>query len=60
MISQLSRGDEYVHCLMHRCIMGIVGGNEIHVKYVKTRKFYNIRGEICKSRGERELSNFPK
>jgi len=33
-------------------------GNEIRVKYVKTRQFYEIRGEFCKSRGERK--NFPK
>ena len=34
-----------------------VGGNEIHVKYVKTRQFYEIRWEFCKSRGEQK---FPK
>jgi len=28
-----------------------LGGNEKHVKYVKTRTFDGIRGEICKSRG---------
>jgi len=29
------RGVQYVHCVMHKCIMGKVGGNEIHVKYIK-------------------------
>ena len=39
-----SRGVQYVHWVMHKCIMVKVGGNEIHVKYVKTGKFYEIRG----------------
>jgi len=30
---------------------GQIGGNEKPIKYVKTRKFYEIRGGICKSRG---------
>ena len=36
---------QYVHCVMHKCIMVKVGG-EIHVglKYVKTRKFSEIWG----------------
>ena len=29
-----------------------MGGNEKHIKYVKTRKFYEIRKEIWKSRGK--------
>ena len=29
------RGVQYVHWVMHKCIMVKVGGNEIHVKYVK-------------------------
>jgi len=28
-------------------------GNEKHIKHAKTRKFYEIRGEILKGRGER-------
>jgi len=35
-----------------------VGGNEKHVKYVKTCKFDEIRGEISQSRGE--VTNFAK
>ena len=31
------RGVQYVHWVMHKCIMVKVGGNEIHVKYVKSR-----------------------
>src|SRR6218665_2017373 len=40
------RGVQYARCVMHKCIMEKVGGNEIHVKYGKTRKFYKISGEI--------------
>jgi len=29
------RGVQYVHCVMHKCIMIILGGNEKHIKYVK-------------------------
>jgi len=43
----LVRGVQYVHCVMHKCIVVKVGGNEIHVKYVKACKFYEIRGEIA-------------
>ena len=31
------RGVQYVHWVMHKCIMVKVGGNEIHRKYIKTR-----------------------
>ena len=31
------RGVQYVHWVMHKCIMVKVGGNEIHRKYVKSR-----------------------
>jgi len=31
------RGVQYVHWVMHKCIIIKVGGNEIHVKYVKSR-----------------------
>ena len=40
-----NRGIQYVHCMMHKCIMVKVGA-EINVKYVKTRKVYEIRGKI--------------
>ena len=53
-LSLRGRGVQYVHCVMHKCIMVKVGGNEIHVKYVKTRQFYEIRGEsFSKSIGEK-------
>ena len=29
------RGVQYVHCVMHKCIMVKVGGHENHRKYVK-------------------------
>jgi len=31
------RGVQYVHWVMHKCIMVKVGENEIHKKYVKSR-----------------------
>ena len=40
------RGVQYVHCLMHKCIMVTLAGNEKHIKYVKIRQFYEISGEI--------------
>ena len=32
------QGHPVVHCVMHKCIMVKLGGNEKHVKYAKTRK----------------------
>jgi len=32
-----------------------VGENEEHRKYVKTRKFYETRGEILRSRGKEKF-----
>ena len=37
-----------VRCVMHKCIMVKLGGNETHVNYVKTLKFYEIRGKFQK------------
>jgi len=34
------KGVQYVHCVMQKCIMVKVGGNENHIKYVNTPKFY--------------------
>ena len=45
-----------MHCVMHKCILVKVGGDKIHVKYVKTRQLYEIRGEFCKSKGKRKIS----
>jgi len=42
------RGVQYVHCVTHKCIMVKVGGNEIHTKYVKTRKCNENRGKFVK------------
>ena len=42
------KGVQYVHCVMHKCTVVKLGGNEKHVKYVKARKFYEIRWEIEK------------
>ena len=45
----------YVHCVMHKCIMVKLGGNEKHVKYVKTRKLkfnFTKSRDISKSRGK--------
>ena len=41
-----------MHCVMHKCIMVKLRGNEEDRKYLKQRKFYEIMGEIFKSRGE--------
>ena len=43
----IDRGVQYVHCVMHKCIMvKEVGGNEIHIEYAKTRKFPENRGNL--------------
>ena len=33
----LTKDVQYVHWVMHKCIMVKVGGNEIQIKYVKNR-----------------------
>ena len=38
------RGDQYVHWVMHKCIMVKVGGKEIHVKYVKSCWIFRKQG----------------
>jgi len=40
------RGVQYVHCVMHKCIMVKRGGKRKTHKVCKTRKFYEIRGEF--------------
>ena len=56
-IFRTSRGVQYVHCAMHNCIMVKVAETK-NTESIKTRKFYEIRVEICKSRGE--IIIFPK
>ena len=54
-----NQGVEYVHWVMHKCIMVKVGVKRKLQKVgptYKTRKFYEIGG-ICKSRGTK---NFPE
>ena len=48
------RGVQYVHCVMPKCIMVKLGGNENekHRKCVKTRTFYQIRGKSVKAGGK--------
>ena len=46
-----SRGVQYVHCMMHKCIMVKVGGNEKHVKHVKKHINLMKLGEMYESRG---------
>src|SRR6218665_279835 len=41
-----TRGVQYVHCVMHKCIIVKVGGSEKHMKYVKTGKFAENRGKF--------------
>jgi len=47
-----------MHCMMHKCIMVKVGGNEKHVKHAKTGKFNKISEENFAK--QREIINFPK
>jgi len=52
-LSIWSKGVQYLHWVMHKCIMVKVGGrNEIHRKYVKSRWFFRKQGGIFESRGE--------
>ena len=32
-LEELDRGVQYVHCVMHKCIMVKLGGNEKHIGY---------------------------
>src|SRR6218665_335247 len=49
-----TRGVQYVHCVMHKCIMVKLGGNEKHRKYVNKqvnftksgRKFVKVKEGI--------------
>jgi len=36
----------YVHCVMHKCIMVKLGGNEKHIKFVKNTQILRNQGEI--------------
>jgi len=42
--TNVARGVQYVHCVMHKCIMVKLGWETKSTKYVKTRKFNEIRG----------------
>ena len=42
---------QYVHCVMHKCIMVKQGGNEKHIRHVKTCQFYEIRVKFKKVEG---------
>jgi len=47
------QGVQYVHCVMHKCIMVKLGRQrKTHKVCKKTRKFYEIRGKFAKSRGK--------
>ena len=47
------RGVQYVHWVMHKCIMVKVGGNEIPRKVCKKQvNLCKTEGKICQSRGE--------
>ena len=53
--SEQHSGVQYVHCVMHKCIMVKAGGNEIHVKYAKSRKFIEIRGKFAVVGGKKNF-----
>src|SRR6218665_2996251 len=43
----MGRGVQYVHCVMHKCIMVKLGRNKKHIKYVKNVNFLrNQRGNL--------------
>jgi len=44
-----------MHCVMHKCIMVKVGGDEKHRK-CKTRKFDETRGKFAKIGGDNNFS----
>ena len=41
-----TRSVQYVHWVMHKCIMVKLGGNEKHVNYVKKPVDFTKSGEI--------------
>jgi len=50
-----ARGIQYVHCVMHKCIMVKVRGKQkTHQACKKTRKFYEIRGKFAKVGGTKK------
>jgi len=50
-------GVQYVHCVMHECIMVNVGRKRNTRKVCKnTSTLRNQRGKFCKSRGKRKIS----
>ena len=46
------RGVQYVHWVMHKCIMVKVGGGNTRKVCKKQVNLPKTEGEICKSRGE--------
>src|SRR6218665_1284351 len=49
-----SRGVQYVHWVMHKCIMAKVGGKNTQKVCKKLLNFLKTGGEICESRGGNE------
>src|SRR6218665_3923671 len=52
------RSVQYVHCVMHKCIMVKLEGNEKHIKYVK--KTGTIPEIMEREYQKGEIINFPK
>ena len=50
----MDRGVQYVHCVMHKCIMVKVGGNENDRKHVENTEILRNQGEIWQSRGTKD------
>jgi len=50
-----SRGVQYVHWVMHKCIMAKVGGKNTQKVCKKLLNFLKTGGEICESRGEMRI-----
>src|SRR6218665_451970 len=49
------RGIQYVYCVMHKCIMFKVGGNEKHKVCKKHVNFTNLGGNLEKQRGKEKF-----
>src|SRR6218665_3514179 len=50
-----NRGVQYVHCVMHKCIMVKVWGKRNHRKYVQNTEILRNQGEIWQSRGMKDF-----
>jgi len=50
-----NRDFQYVHCVMHKCIMVKLGRNEKHVKYAKNTNILRNQVDISKVGGNNKF-----